>query len=58
MSRLRAALPLLLLVVAGVVLFASGALDRLNPEQLVAHQGELHAQIASHPWLSHRRESE
>ena len=52
MTRLRAALPLLLLVVAGVVLFASGALDRLNPEQLVAHQGELHAQIASHPWLS------
>ncbi|MGN2254402.1 TVP38/TMEM64 family protein [Frateuria sp. GZRe12] len=52
MSRLRAALPLLLLVVAGVVLFASGALDRLNPEQLVAHQGELHVQIASHPWLS------
>ncbi|HET6806715.1 MAG TPA: VTT domain-containing protein [Frateuria sp.] len=52
MSRLRAALPLLLLVVAGVVLFASGALDRLNPEQLVAHQGELHAQIGTHPWLS------
>ena len=52
MSRLRATLPLLLLVAAGVVLFASGALDRLNPEQLVAHQGELHAQIASHPWLS------
>ena len=52
MSRLRAALPLVLLVIAGVMLFASGALDRLNPEQLVAHQGELHAQIATHPWLS------
>lgn len=52
MSRLRAALPLLLLVVAGVVLFASGALDKLHPEQLVAHQGELYAQIRSHPWLA------
>ena len=52
MSRLRAALPLLLLVIAGVVLFASGALNRLNPEQLVAHQAEMHAQIAANPWLS------
>jgi uncharacterized membrane protein YdjX (TVP38/TMEM64 family) len=52
LSRLRAALPLLLLVIAGVVLFASGALDRLNPEQLVAHQTEMHAQIAAHPRLA------
>ncbi len=52
MNRLRAALPLLLLVAAGIVLYASGALDRLDPEQLVAHQQELHAQLAAHPWLS------
>jgi uncharacterized membrane protein YdjX (TVP38/TMEM64 family) len=52
LSRLRAALPLLLLVGAGIVLFASGALDRLHPEQLIAHQSELHAQIAANPWLS------
>lgn len=52
MSRLRAALPLLLLVGAGLVLFASGALDRLHPEQLVAHQGELQARIQANPWLS------
>jgi uncharacterized membrane protein YdjX (TVP38/TMEM64 family) len=52
LSRLRAALPLLLLVIAGIVLFASGVLDRLHPEQLVAHQQELHAQIADSPWLS------
>lgn len=52
MSRLRAALPLLLLVIAGVVLFASGALDRLHPEQLVAHQAEMHALIAANPWLA------
>ena len=52
MSRWRAALPLILLVLAGVVLFASGSLDQLSPQQLVAHQGELHTQIADHPWLS------
>lgn len=52
MSRLRAALPLLLLVAAGIVLFASGALDRLHPQQLIAHQRQLHEQIAAHPWLS------
>jgi len=45
-------LPLLLLVIAGVLLFTSGALDRLNPEQLVAHQRELHTQIADNPWLA------
>ncbi|KZC16282.1 hypothetical protein RHOFW510R12_36675 [Rhodanobacter sp. FW510-R12] len=52
MNRWRAALPLILLVLAGIVLFASGSLDRLGPQQLVAHQAELHAQIADHPWLS------
>ncbi|OOG45524.1 VTT domain-containing protein [Rhodanobacter sp. C01] len=52
MSRLRAALPLILLVLAGVVLFASGMLDRLSPENLVAHQQQLHARIAEHPWLT------
>ena len=52
MKRLRAALPLLLLLAAGVALYASGALDRLNPQHLVAHQRELHAHIAQHPWLS------
>ena len=53
MSRWRAALPLILLVLAGIVLFASGSLDQLSPQQLVAHQNELRAQIAEHPWLSH-----
>jgi uncharacterized membrane protein YdjX (TVP38/TMEM64 family) len=52
LSRWRAALPLVLLVLAGIVLFASGSLDELSPRQLVAHQGELQAQIAAHPWLS------
>lgn len=52
MNRLRAALPLLLLVAAGIVLYASGTLEQLHPEQLVAHQQELHAQILANPWLS------
>ncbi|HXD38535.1 MAG TPA: VTT domain-containing protein [Rhodanobacter sp.] len=52
MSRWRAALPLTLLLLAGVVLFASGSLHALTPRQLLAHQAELHALIASHPWLA------
>lgn len=52
MKRLRAALPLVLLLLAGISLFASGAFDRLHPEQLVAHQHELRAQVEAHPWLS------
>ncbi|RDJ00315.1 TVP38/TMEM64 family protein [Dyella solisilvae] len=52
MSRLRAALPLLVLVTAGIVLFCSGVLDWLRPEQLVQHQAQLREQIASAPWLS------
>jgi uncharacterized membrane protein YdjX (TVP38/TMEM64 family) len=52
LNRLRASLPLILLILAGIVLFASGALDRLTPQQLVAHQSQIHAHIAAHPWLS------
>ena len=52
MNRLRASLPLILLILAGIVLFASGALDRFTPQQLVAHQVQIHAHISAHPWLS------
>jgi uncharacterized membrane protein YdjX (TVP38/TMEM64 family) len=52
LSRWRAALPLVLLILAGIVLFGSGSLDQLSPRQLVMHQIELHAQIVAHPWLS------
>jgi uncharacterized membrane protein YdjX (TVP38/TMEM64 family) len=51
LSRLRAALPLILLLLAGVLLFCSGTFDRLHPEQLVAHQHELRGRIAEHPWM-------
>ena len=52
MSRWRAALPLALLLLAGVLLFASGSLHALTPRQLLAHQAELHALIEQHPWLT------
>lgn len=52
LSRLRAALPLILLVLAGIVLFSSGTLDHLSPDYLVAHRDMLHANIAANPWLA------
>jgi uncharacterized membrane protein YdjX (TVP38/TMEM64 family) len=52
LSRWRAALPLALLLLAGVLLFASGSLHALTPRQLLAHQAELHALIEQHPWLA------
>lgn len=50
MSRWRAALPLVLLLLAGIILFGSGSLDKLSPQQLLSHQVELRAHIAAHPW--------
>lgn len=52
MSRLRAALPLLLLIATGVLLVASGALDAFRPEHLATSQAELHASVAAHPILA------
>ncbi|MHC1481129.1 TVP38/TMEM64 family protein [Frateuria aurantia] len=51
MKRLKAMLPLLLLLLAGGLLYASGTLDALRPSQLLAHQSEFRAQMAAHPWL-------
>ncbi|MFZ2237064.1 MAG: VTT domain-containing protein [Dokdonella sp.] len=47
-SRLKRVLPLLLLVAAGVVVLASGWLDRLRPEALVATHAELQKQVEYH----------
>ena len=52
MNRLKNALPLLLLVAIGAVLYFSGFLDRLAPERLVADQARLRAMIAASPWLA------
>ena len=52
MNRLRAVLPLLLLIVAGFVLVASGIFDRFHPEHLVAHQQQVRESINENPWMS------
>ncbi|HET6655059.1 MAG TPA: VTT domain-containing protein [Gammaproteobacteria bacterium] len=52
MHRLKALLPLLLLVIAGVALFASGALDALSPQNLITQQDRLNALVAQSPWLA------
>lgn len=52
MNRLKAVLPLLLLVAIGGALYFSGALDWLAPEHLVADQARLRGLIAASPWLA------
>jgi len=52
MKRLRAFLPLLVLIAIGIALIASGALDRFRPEHLGAEQLRLRAEIAAHPILA------
>lgn len=52
MKRLRAALPLILLLAAGAALYASGVLNHFDPRHLVANQDALHALVAAHPWAS------
>lgn len=52
MTRWRAALPLALLVLAGVLMLSSGALDRFHPGHLLAEEGALRSAIADHPFLS------
>ena len=52
MKRLRAFLPLLVLIAIGIALISSGALDRFRPEHLGAEQLKLRADIAAHPLLA------
>jgi uncharacterized membrane protein YdjX (TVP38/TMEM64 family) len=52
MNRLRAVLPLLLLIAIGVALWATGALDRFRPHELIAQQHQLHAAVRTHPLLA------
>lgn len=52
MRRLRAVLPLLLLIGVGVALWATGTLDRFRPQHLIAQQHQLHAAVATHPLLA------
>ncbi|MGA7297257.1 MAG: VTT domain-containing protein [Rhodanobacteraceae bacterium] len=52
MKRIKPVLPLLLLVLIGVTLYASGALDFLRPENLLAQQARLTGLIDASPWLA------
>lgn len=52
MSRLRAVLPLLVLIGIGVALWATGALDRFRPHELIAQQHQLHETVDAHPLLA------
>ena len=49
MKRLRAFLPLLVLIAIGIALLASGVLDRFEPQRIAQEQADLHARIAAHP---------
>ena len=52
MTRLRAVLPLLLLIAIGAALWATGTLDRFRPHELVAQQHQLHQAVRAHPLLA------
>ena len=52
MTRLRALLPLLLLIAIGVALWATGTLDRFRPHELMAQQYQLHAAVDARPLLA------
>jgi uncharacterized membrane protein YdjX (TVP38/TMEM64 family) len=53
MSRLRAFLPLLILVAIGIAVGASGVLQNLTPSHILAEQANWARDIAAHPWLAY-----
>ena len=52
MKRLRAFLPLIVLIAIGIALLASGALDRFEPSRLGAEQQRLRELVADYPLLA------
>lgn len=52
LKRLRAFLPLLVLIAIGIALLASGVLERFDPHHIARQQAQLHAGIAAHPVLA------
>lgn len=52
MKRFRSLLPLLVLVVVGVALLMSGALDRFSPQHIAQERASLQVTIAAHPLLA------
>lgn len=51
MNRLRAFLPLLLLLAIGAGLYASGVLQRFDPHHVAQDEAMLRSGLAGHPWL-------
>lgn len=51
MNRLRAFLPLLVLLAIGAGLYASGVLDRFDPHNVAQDEAVLRTGLALHPWL-------
>ncbi|MHB8447180.1 MAG: TVP38/TMEM64 family protein [Rudaea sp.] len=49
MRRFRSFLPLLVLILIGITLLSTGALNRLRPQTLASEQAQLQAQITAHP---------
>lgn len=52
MKRLRAFVPLLILVAMGVAVLASGLLDRFDPQRIVQQEAQWRSGIGAHPWLA------
>lgn len=52
MKRLRAVLPLLVLVAIGIAVLASGALAHVDPQRLAQDEAAWRAAIVAHPWLA------
>jgi len=52
MKRLRAFLPLLVLIAIGIALFFGGVLDRFDPHRIVQEEADLRTSIAAHPVLA------
>lgn len=53
MSRLRAFIPLLILIAIGVAVGTSGVLQQLSPHHIMAEQANWSRQIAAHPGLTY-----
>lgn len=51
MNRLRAFLPLLLLLAIGAGLYASGLLQRFDPHHVAEDEAMLRSGLAGHPWI-------
>lgn len=52
MKRLRAFVPLLILVAMGVAVLSSGLLDRFDPHHIAQEEAQLRGGIGAHPWLA------